>query len=432
MTKLGAYWKRLQESLWFVPGLCTVGALLLSFATVEVDRGYLRGWDLPGWVFLAGAEGVQGMLTAIAGSLITVTGVVFSVTIVALQLASSQFTPRVLRNFTADRANQVVLGVFIGTFTYAMMVLRVVRLPVGGGDAFVPALSAIVAGLLALISIGFLIFFIDHLARAIQAEVILELVADQTEKVAERIFPREPETDEGLEPSPPPAQPGSVPSSRAGYLQAIDEERLLEIAAEHGLTLRVELLVGEFLLVGSPVVAVWPAVAVQDGLSHEIRQGLVIGTERTPHQDVGRGILEISDLAVKALSPGINDPTTALVCVDRLAQVLLAIGRGHERPGWRRAEDEEARLFLPRPSFEDALRQGFGPIAFYGAEHPRVLRRLLEQLARLAALLPPTRRPALLRQVEVVEERARAHLERADGLESVQAAVAAARAACAA
>lgn len=437
VTKLGAYWKRVHESLWFLPGLCTLGAAILSFITVGIDRTQLREWDLPGWLILAGAEGVRGVLSAIATSLITVTGVVFSVTIVALQLASSQFTPRVLRNFTTDRANQLVLGVFIGTFTYALLVLRVVRMPVGDDiDAFVPALSTIVAVLLALLSIGFLIFFIDHLARSIQVEVILERVANHTESVAERLFPRgdregDRDRDGSGGPDPAPAGPrGRVAAGGTGYLQAVDEERLLRLASEHGLTLRVEVPVGDFILPGTPLVAVWPAAAVRDGLKDEVREGFVIGTERTPHQDVGRGVLEIADIAVKALSPGINDPTTALICVDRLAQVLLAVGRGEAPPSWREAEDGEARLFLPRPRFESAVRAGFGAVAFYGAAHPTVLCRILQRVEQLATLLDPPRRPPLLRLIEDVERLADGRLRDRGDRDDVRAAALTARAAC--
>lgn len=432
MTKLGAYWKRILESLWFLPGVCTVVAMVLSFGTVELDRRYLREWDLPGWLFMAGAEGVRGVLSAIATSLITVTGVVFSVTIVALQLASSQFTPRVLRNFTADRANQLVLGVFIGTFTYALLVLRVVRVAVGDEtDAFVPAASAVIAVLLALVSIGFLIFFINHLARSIQVEVILSHVAEHTEEIAERLFPEEPvQPEEGVEPQPPAGEPGAIASPGAGYLQAVDEGRLLRLAEEHGLTFRVEPPVGGFLLGGSLLAEVWPAAALRDGLAEEVTEAFVIGTERTPHQDVGRGILEIADIAVKALSPGINDPTTAMICVDRLAQVLLAVGRRPAPPPWRRAEDGQARLFLPRPHFDAALREGFGTVAFYGSKHPAVLRRILQRLQQLAELLPPVHRPALLREVREVERLAQASLSLTDGLNGVRAAALAAGAAC--
>jgi uncharacterized membrane protein len=183
MARIRALWSGIIDSLWFLPAVMTAAGGALALVLVRLDAsvvGPLESSDL-GWLFTGGAAGARGVLAAISGSLITVTGVVFSVTIVALQLASSQFTPRVLRQFMSDRANQLVLGVFIGTFTYSLLVQRTVRAVLEeGGTAFVPSVSVTVAVILALVSIGFLIFFIDHAARSIQADVILQRVTHDT------------------------------------------------------------------------------------------------------------------------------------------------------------------------------------------------------------------------------------------------------------
>ena len=169
LARVQVLWVRARDSLWLIPGALTLLAVLLALGLTEAERAGLFGpLGLDPLVFGGGAEGARGVLSAIAGGLITVTGVVFSVTIVALQLASSQFTPRVLRNFTADRVNQTVLGVFIATFTYALLVLRTIR---SGDDAeppFVPGLAVTLAVVLVLVSIGYLIFFINHSAHSIQ------------------------------------------------------------------------------------------------------------------------------------------------------------------------------------------------------------------------------------------------------------------------
>jgi uncharacterized membrane protein len=164
----------LKGSLWFIPTLLVLGAFALAFVTVVVDRRFEGSRAQATWfLFGVGAEGARGVLSAIAGSIITVTGVVFSITIVALQLASTQYSPRVLRTFLEDRANQVVLGVFIATFTYSLLILRTVRGESDDLDAFVPSISVSTALLLGIVSVGLLIFFINHIAQSIRASVII-------------------------------------------------------------------------------------------------------------------------------------------------------------------------------------------------------------------------------------------------------------------
>lgn len=192
MGRLRLLWTRVRDSLWFLPGVLTlVGAGLAITVTQLEEVGVFDVEILRSWAFGGGVDGARGVLGAIAGGLITVTGVVFSVTIVALQLASSQFTPRVLRNFTADRGNQLVLGVFIGTFTYTLLVLRTIRSADDGEDPFVPRVGVTLAVVLVLVAIGILIFYINHSARSIQVAAILERVAHRTIGDVRRLFPQE-------------------------------------------------------------------------------------------------------------------------------------------------------------------------------------------------------------------------------------------------
>jgi uncharacterized membrane protein len=219
VSKLLALWKRLTDSLWFLPALMTLGGAVAALVLVRSDAFVLG--DTPArevaWLFAGTAEGARGVLSAISSSIITVTGVVFSVTIVALQLASQQFTPRVLRQFMSDRANQLVLGVFIGTFTYTLLVQRTVRSAEESGAAFVPSVAITFAVVLALVSIGFLIFFIDHAARSIQASTIMARVTRETLASFPHVAPRDErdltELPAGLV---PPAEPTVVAAERAG------------------------------------------------------------------------------------------------------------------------------------------------------------------------------------------------------------------------
>ncbi|MBA2627791.1 MAG: DUF2254 domain-containing protein [Gemmatimonadales bacterium] len=399
-------WASIRDSLWFIPGLFAVAGVLLAGGLVRVtapspDEGFVKLW-----LFGGGAEGARGVLSTIAGSLITVTGVVFSVTIVALQLASSQFTPRLLRSFVADRANQMVLGVFIGTFTYTLLVLRTTRAaaPDGGDDGFVPQVAVSVAVLLLLVSIAALIFFIDHAARSVQASVILDRETRQTLAQVWRSFPDE-IGEEGDEPgtTAAPDGPGApVFATRSGYLQAIPGGGLLALAADHDIVVRVDIAVGCFVLVGRPLATIWPASRADDDLCDALRRIIVLGPERTPEQDVGYGIVEIADIAVRALSPGVNDPTTAMLCIDRLSEILAARSSRRHLADARVDENGCLRVIVQDSVFADSAALAFDQIRFYGVENPAIARKLLTTCMELASLVSPAARPALARQVDAV------------------------------
>jgi uncharacterized membrane protein len=407
--RLGAIWNQVRDSLWFLPALLTLAGATLAIGVVGLDaRGALPDGTEPMWLYTGSSAGARGVLTAIASGIITVTGVVFSVTIVALQLASTQYTPRVLRNFAADRPSQVVLGVFIGTFTYSLLVLRVVRgedpAALDDGDAFVPHLAIAMAVVLALISIGFLIFFVNHLTRSIQASVIIHRVTKEVLRTMERLVPERfgDALDEGVEASTPRAQAAQVTARRSGYIQGIDLDVLSQPLGREPLTIRLEREVGEFILPGAVLASVWPAVlSDRDGTADRIRNAYLIGPERTQYMDVEHGVIELADIAVKALSPSINDPTTAVLCVDRLAEVLLALARRGPSRRVRRLEDGGV-LILPSTAFERLAATALDPVRHFGADNPRFAVALLDRLAELGKLLPHEARPIIARHVAAV------------------------------
>ena len=259
-TRLSSWWYDLQSSLWFLPSVLTGLAVALALLTVRLDqRLLLDRRPGSGWIFGGGAEGARGVLSAIAGTMITVTALVFSITVVALQLAASQLTPRVLRTFMGDRGNQAVLGFFIGTFTYALLVLRAVRSPLEGAGGFVPALSVTVAIALALVSVGLLIYFVHHAANSVRASVVIDRVAESTLDLIEHLYPAE--IDRPFEPPPRapqlcPEEAGVVRAVGGGYLQTVDEDALFALARDRSLTVRQEPLVGEFVLPGAALASV--------------------------------------------------------------------------------------------------------------------------------------------------------------------------------
>ncbi|MDP9355267.1 MAG: DUF2254 domain-containing protein [Chloroflexota bacterium] len=311
-TRLSSWWYDLQESLWFLPAVMTGTAIALALGMVRLDEALLLDRRTgSSWLFGGGAEGARGVLSAIAGTMITVTGVVFSITIVALQLASAQFTPRVLRTFTGDRGNQVVLGAFIGTFTYALLVLRSVRSESSDAEKFVPAASVTLAIVLVLVSIGLLIYYIHHAATAIRASVVIDRAARDTLGLIDELFPADVGCPARPSPSLPLDPPGVVRATGSGYLQHVDQDALFSLAEERALVVRLEPLVGEFVLPGAALASVWPAGKLDEGLAQAIHGTVVLGPERTLQADVELGIRQLADIAIKSLSPGRPPPPSA-------------------------------------------------------------------------------------------------------------------------
>jgi uncharacterized membrane protein len=394
MARLGTLWDEITDSLWFVPALITAGCVGLAILLISYNDAISGVLDSDLWFIFAGSgDGAQGVLQAIATSIITVTGVVFSVTIVALQLASSQFTPRVLRQFMANRGNQIVLGVFIGTFTYTLLVLRTIRGD-SNGDEFVPNIAVTGAVLLALTSIGFLIFFINHAARAVQASVIIDTVWHDTRAAIDAVFPERVEHAQERVPDAAalsvgdPAEYAVVRSLKSGYVQAIDRSGLCRIAELHQLVIRTEFEIGEHVLPGQALFSVWPGADLRDDRHGELRGNVVLGMERTQYQDVKFGMVEMMDIAVKAMSPSINDPTTAVNVIDRVSDLMLELA-------WRRRGDHVDRsregrplLIMRRPRLADTADIVFHQVRHYSAENPTIAIKLVQSLAELEVLAP--------------------------------------------
>jgi len=397
MAKVGALWVRVRESLWFLPGLFTLLAILLALRTVWVDEQFVEGVADRPWLFGGGPEAALSVLGSIATSLITVTGVIFSVTIVALQLASSQYTPRVLRNFTGDRSTQLVLGVFIATFTYALLIQRRVRIGEEGIDAFVPAISVTMALLAVLISVGFLIYFIDHLARSIQASMIIQRATMDALTLIDRQFPEDKGDQKQIDPDWAPEEaPGEVRAKGAGYLQAVNETAIARIAGGKDLTIGMEVRLGDFVLPGAVIASVWPSSGVTDEVVRRVRRAFVLGPERTLQQDVVHALSELVDIAVRALSPSVNDPETAKSCIDRLGEVLALFGQREFSPRLRTDDENRVYMIARQISYEEAVSLALGPLRHFGAGNPAVAVQLVQTCTRVMQVVPGSRRGALL------------------------------------
>ena len=393
MFRLSSWWYSLQDTLWFIPGLMTAGAMILSIVMLQFDRTVLPAQRLhTWWLFEGGAEGARGVLSAIAGTMMTVATTAFSITIVAVQLGSSQFSPRILRGFTGDRGNQLVLGAFIATFAYSLLVLRSVRTATSDGQIFVPSASVSLAIVLALVSIGSLIYFFHHATRGIQASVIIERAATDTFGLIKQALDAEAEQT-GAHPDLPGGRPMvEVLANKSGYITGRNTEALFHLADEFGGTLVVHVAIGDHLFTGTKLASLFAMSDVDtaevsddlDKIEQKVQSAFTIDMERSLEQDVRLGFRQLADIAVKALSPGINDPTTATICIDRLGEALVrsrGIFNGFQS---RSKDDGHSRLLWPQPGFEAFLGTSVQQIRHFGASDATVMAHLLHTLGVLA------------------------------------------------
>lgn len=371
--------EQLRASLWFVPAVSVVAACAVGAALTRIDVAE-RSW-LGQLVYPGGAGSARSILQTIAGSVITVTGVVFSLTVVTLQLASSQFSPRLLRTFIRDIRNQVVLATFLATFAYCLVTLRAVRAPAEGQEGFVPGLAITGAYVFAAASVIALVFFIDHIARSIRIDSLMRKVNDDTEAVIGRFRDRPSEDDEQV--AGPPARTVAVRASRSGFVQALDEEQLCEAARRWRCDLWVASSIGEHVVAESPIAWVLGPGGGEPDLAAQVNGAIQVGFERTMQQDVAFGLRQLVDVAVKALSPAVNDPTTAVHAIGHLAHLLVRIeGTGAGRS--RRRIHAEPLVVVRERSFAELLELACGQIRRYGAGEPDVMVQLLRLLAAVA------------------------------------------------
>jgi uncharacterized membrane protein len=390
-VKLQKAWETARASYWFVPTLMTVGAMALAFGMLALDTRFGdEVVDDLGWIFSGGPEGARQVLSTVASSMITVAGVAFSITIVALSLASSQFGPRVLYNFMRDTGNQVVLGTFIATFIYCLLILRSVQGEFEGAS-FVPAMSVTMGVMLAVASLGVLIFFIHHTAISIQAPQIVAAIHHDLGNAIDRLFPAEvgepvgPSVGEDAEPENFEVESWPLKAPGSGYLQVLDDDRLMELAKEHDLLLRLECRSGHFITPGQALLRVWPAERLADEVRGELCKTFLLGPQRTHVQDAEFAINQLVEVAVRSLSTGINDPFTAINCVDQLSAALTIVaGRAFPSP-YRRDDRGALRVIAAKQATFGALVDAaFNQIRQNSHSVPAVTLRLLEALASIA------------------------------------------------
>ncbi|MBD2440931.1 DUF2254 domain-containing protein [Nostoc sp. FACHB-110] len=402
-VKISKLWDQLHSSYWFIPAVMAVVATALAFTMLNFDRSDKVNLDY-WWIYTGGSDGARSLLGSVAGSMISVAATAFSITIVALQLAASNFGPRLLRNFMQDTGNQVVLGTFIGTFIYCLLVLRTIHGEGDGYEQYVPQLSVTVGTLLAIISIGVLIYFIHHASTIIQASHVIENVSEDLHSAIKRLFPErighgEPEDSLGVEKMPMSFEQEALPirANGTGYLQAIDNVELMEIACKHNLLIRLQVRPGKFLIQGSDLVLVLPGKKVNKKLTKQINDAFILGKERTEQQDIEFPIDQLVEIALRAISPGINDPFTAIRCIDRLSAGLCHLVQRDFPSPYRYDKNQKLRFIAKGVDFQELVDRAFNQIRQYGKSDAGVTIRLLEAIAVIATYTNNSKYQASLR-----------------------------------
>ncbi|WP_042381845.1 DUF2254 domain-containing protein [Streptacidiphilus melanogenes] len=406
-----ADWRRegRRTNLWLVPAIEALAAAVLFALTLRLDRAAYNGdLHLPSWVLSGGADGARQLLTTVAAALITVVGLVFSITIVALTLATTQFGPRMLRNFIRDRGTQLTLGTFVATFLYAILVLVAIS-PGPHGD-FVPHLSITTTLALTLVDLATLIYFINHIARSIQLpQVVASIAHDLADAIDDQsaLGADAPDREErGLSPSELLARMRTegavITTSASGYLQYLRHDRLVRIARDADAVIHIPYRPGHFLVQGHPLAFVWPPQAAAH-VTADLRRGHVTGPYRTLTQDVSFGFDQLVEIALRALSAAINDTFTAITCIDWLGDCLCRISTTWQPHHVHRDRHGHVRVIAHQPDYDRLVRRSFEKIRQASVAMPAVMIRQLDALDKVMRQThDPARRRLLMEQADLI------------------------------
>jgi len=423
---IASFWDAFRGSFWFLPAIITSVVFVIALVMPLVDESLIE--VVPQWLKTTGPT-ARLVLSSLAGAMITVAGTVFSVTVVTLSLTSSQFGSRLLRTFMRDVVTHVALGSFVATSLYCLLILRGVAL--AEKQLFIPHLSVALGVVMAVISLGLLIFYIHHTAVSVQAWHVVQAVAHDLDATIDRLYP------EGMG-EPEPAERShreieqqfgydsenvaSVPSRADGYLQAIDSEGITAFAANHDVVIHLRCHPGDFLVAGFALAELWPAENADDDAMGRLQNLFVLGSRRTPRQDVMCAIDELVEVAVRALSPGINDPYTAIACIDRLGATLSRLAERPRLSAYRYDGEEKLRVIASTVMFPDVLRWAFGPIRQYSEGRTLVAIRILSALGHIAARTTRSEdREAIVQQASLVLESCKQHADQQEDLREIQA-----------
>jgi uncharacterized membrane protein len=410
MLRLVQVLQDIRYSLWFIPTLMVGVAIGLAVLAIELDASIgddvLAQWPR---LFGASADGARVLLQTVAAAMITVAGLTFSITVLVLSLAASQYTPRVIRNFMGSRPTQVVLGVFIGIFCYCLVVMRTIR---GTGEAFVPSVAVTVAMLFALIGVGVLVYFIHHMATSIQVSTIVSHVAAETIRMVDSTYGSDSSAEEDERNASPASCAGTdwfaLHSEHTGYLRSVDFSALARYASVHGIVVRMERKIGDFVIDGGLLASL---TRIPDArMAADLNSYFNTGHYRTVEQDPAVGVQQLVDIALRALSPGVNDTTTALLCIDYLSAIFVRMAPLRILPEHCR-HDGNLRVVRCGDDFNDMVGNVVRQLGESGKGSLTVSLRLLDALYAIAQHAQCERRRFLVEQIARIAVSGNRHLD---------------------
>ncbi len=378
----------LGSNLWFIPVVCVLAGVVLSIGTMAIDRAF--DFDIiPRWL-TGGPDAAMGILTTIAVSMVSLAALVLTITMVVVQLAMGQFSPRIVQTFLRDRPSQLAIGLFVATFAHSILAMREVSFQDGGQ---VPGIAVIVAYVLVLVSIAMLVLYVNHIGRSLRVSALIELVGNDTRRLLDQVYPKQlgGVVDD----------PGVIVATKSGVVTGIDRDGLIEVAVESDCVIQVVPALGAFVPAGAPLVRVDGDARGID--QDEARSKLAWGLERTLDEDVAYGFRMLVDMAERALSESpFLDPTTAVQALDRLHDGLRQLVHREFPDGRHYDQAGHLRLVIPSMDWDAYVHLAFDEVRLAGAGSPQVTRRLVAALEDLLAIAPAQRRPVLDEQLELL------------------------------
>ncbi len=410
--------QRISQQFWFIPALLCTLAMLLAEGLIQLDE-LISTLPRPPWLdsllYRVGESGSRDILSTIAGSSLAVAGTTFSITMAVLALTSSTYGPRLIRNFMADRGNQFVLGVYVATFLYALLVLRSVRALGDSGDpdakVFVPHLAVNMAVMLAVLNVAVLIYFIHHISGSIQISQIAQRVRADLRDTIERLYPEDVGHDEseidGDATLPSRLEEDGVPvhASRPGYISAVRNDDLLEAATDADVVVKLRARPGKYVLDDSVLAWVHPPQRATEELADAIRSAIRIANARSPYQDISFAVQQLTELAVRALSPGTNDPFTAINALDDLSSGLALLAGRRMPSTYRFDTDGSLRIYAPYVDAVELTSGVLDNVRWYAASSPAVMHAALTLVTRVGRRADEQAlRARLLTQIRLLED----------------------------
>ncbi|CAL9647071.1 DUF2254 domain-containing protein [Streptomyces sp. enrichment culture] len=396
--------EHLRDTFWFAPTAAMAGVLVVWLVAQELDAALVRALQDDGDYdtvadLLRFADDAKTVVSAVGSAMMTFIGVVFSISLVAVQMASGQFTPRVVRLFVRSRVTKATFAVFLATFVLTLLVLTSYDSTADPRTATsVPLVQSVLTLCMVALSLLLFVMYVNATLRLMRVSHVIARIAAESFRVA-ALMPVP--ADGGGPPGLGPVTAWVAHDGQGGVLRDVHIARLVRVARGHGVVLRLVPRIGDFLVPGTPVLAVHGGAAPP---RRALRYALSVGVERTFHQDLAFGLRQLSDIGLRALSPAVNDPTTAVQALDRVVQILAALARRPLDAALHRDRRGTVRLVQPVPGWAELVDLGFAEVRACSVGSPQVTRRLVAGLDDLLRLVPPERREPLLRQRELLRQ----------------------------